>query len=60
MKGSVNVEILFIVHDDLVLMTVKETITWMKENNNFHHWLLTINLFQYGENYSVITAGNSP
>ena len=33
----------FIVHDDLVLMIAKETITWMKDNNYFRHWLLPMN-----------------
>ena len=33
MKGSVHEDYFFIVHDALVLMTSKETITWMKENN---------------------------
>ena len=33
MKGSVHEDDLFIVHDALVLMTSKEKITWMKENN---------------------------
>ena len=30
MKGSVHEEDFFIVHDDLLLMTSKDTITWMK------------------------------
>ena len=30
MKGSVHEDDLFIVHDALVLITVKETIEWMK------------------------------
>ena len=30
MKGSVHEDDFFIVHDDLVLMTAKETIQWMK------------------------------
>ena len=30
MKGSVNENDLFIVHDALVLMTAKETINWMR------------------------------
>ena len=33
MKGSVHKDDFFIVHDDLVLMTAKETIQWMKEKN---------------------------
>ena len=30
MKGSVHEDYFFIFHDDLVLMTAKETIQWMK------------------------------
>ena len=33
MKGYVHEDDFFIVHDALVLMTVKETIEWMKEKN---------------------------
>ena len=36
MKGSVHEDNFFIVHDDLVLMTAKEMIQWMKEKNNYH------------------------
>ena len=52
-NGSMNMseDNLFIVHDDLLLMTVKETITWMKENNYFRHWLLTMNVFKDGTHY---------
>ena len=32
-KWSVHEDNLLIIHDDLVLMTAKETITWMIENN---------------------------
>ena len=49
MNGSVNEDNLFLVHDDLVLMTVKETITRMKENNYFHHWLLPKNGLRIGQ-----------
>ena len=37
MKGYVNEDYFFIIHDALVLMTAKETIEWMKEKNYFHH-----------------------
>ena len=33
MKRSVHEDDFFIVHDALVLMTAKETIKWMQENN---------------------------
>ena len=33
MKGSVHEDDFFIVHDDIVLMTAKETIQWMEEKN---------------------------
>ena len=43
MKGSFHEDYFFIVHDDLVLMTEKETIEWMKDKNCFHCWLLPMN-----------------
>ena len=43
MKGSVHEDDFFIVHDDLVLMTAKEMIKWMKEKNYYHRWLLPMN-----------------
>ena len=52
MKGSVHEEDLFIVHDDLVLMTEKETITWTRDNNYFHRWFMTMNTLQYGTPYT--------
>ena len=60
MKGSVHEGNLFIVHDALVLMTVKETIKWMKNNNYFHHWLLPMNGLQDGTPYSGRPVGNIP
>ena len=57
-KGYVHENDIFIFHDDLVLMIVKETITWMKENNYFHHWLLPMNGLQDGRPYSVCPVGN--
>ena len=60
MKGSVNEDDFFIVHDDLVLMTEKETIKWMKENNYFHCWLLPMNVLQYRTPYARRHVGNSP
>ena len=42
-NGYVHEENLFIAHDALVLMTSKETITYMKENNYCHRWLLPMN-----------------
>ena len=44
-KGSVHEDNFFIFHNALVLMKLKETITWMKENNYFqslvaaHEWI---------------------
>ena len=60
MNGSVNEDDLFIVHDALVLMKIKETITWMKENNYFRHWLLPMNGFKDGTHYSGIPVGDIP
>ena len=51
MKGSVCEDDLFIVHDDLVLLTWKDTIKWMKENNYFHRWFLPMNGLQDGTPY---------
>ena len=36
MKRSVHEDNLFIVHDDVLLMTEKETIAWMRKNNYLH------------------------
>ena len=33
MKGYVHEDDFFIVHDDIVVMTAKEKIKWMKEKN---------------------------
>ena len=60
MKGSVHEDNLFIVHDALVLMTAKEKIKWMKDNNYFHRWLLPMNGFQDRTPYDGRPVGNSP
>ena len=60
MKGSVHEDYLFIVHDALVLMTAKETIKWMKENNYFHLWLLPTNVLQDRKHYAGRPVGNIP
>ena len=60
MKGYVNEDNLFIVHDVLDLMTAKEMIKWMKDNNYFHCWLLPMNGLQYGTPYAGCPVGNSP
>ena len=52
MKGSVNEDDFFIIHDALVLMTAKETIQWTKEKNYYHHWLLPMNGLQDGTPYA--------
>ena len=36
MKGSVHEDNLFILHDDLVLMTAKERINWMRHKGYLH------------------------
>ena len=43
MKGSVHEDDLFIVYEDLVLITAKEKINWMKQNGYFHRWLRPLN-----------------
>ena len=58
--GYVHKDDLFIVHDDLVLMTAKNTIEWMKENNYFHRWLMPMNGFQDRTPYAGLPVGNSP
>ena len=60
MKGSVYEENFFIVHDDLVLMTEKETIKWMKEKKYFHRWFLPMNGLQDRTPYSGRPVDNSP
>ena len=59
MKGSIHEDNFFIVHDDLVLMKMKETITWMKYNNYFQCWLLPMNGLQGGTPYAGCPVGNS-
>ena len=59
MKGYVHEDNLFIIHDDLVLMTSNETIKWMKENNYFHRWLLPMNVFQDRTTHSRRPVGNN-
>ena len=60
MKGSVHDDNLFIVHDDLVLMTSKETTTLMKNNKYYHRWFLPMNELQDGTPYAGRPVGNSP
>ena len=59
-KGSVHEDDFFIIRDALVLMTAKETIKWMKENNYLHRWLLPMNGLQDGTPYDGHPVGNSP
>ena len=59
MKGSVHEEDLYIVHDDLVLMTSKEVIEWMKNNKYLHRYFLPINGLQDGTPCAVLPLGNS-
>ena len=60
MKGSVHEDDFYIVHNDLVLRTAKETINWMKEKGHLHRWLLLLNGLQDGTPYSGRPVGNSP
>ena len=60
MKGSVHEDDLYIVHDDLVLMTAKERINWMKQKGYLHHWLIPLNGLQDGTPYAGRPVGNSP
>ena len=58
MKGSVHEDNFFIVHDALVLMTAKERIKWMKENNYSHRWFLPMNRLQDRTPYYGCHVGN--
>ena len=60
MKVSVHEDYFFIFRDVLLLLTAKEPIKWMIENNYFHRWLLPMDAFQCGIPYSVRPVGNSP
>ena len=60
MKGSVHEDYLFIVHDALVLMESKEMIIWMKDNNDFHCWLMPMNGLQDRTPYAGRPVGNTP
>ena len=60
MKGSVHEDDFFIGHDALVLITAKETIEWMKDQNYFHRWLLPMNGLQDGTPYAGRPVGNIP
>ena len=59
-KGSVHEADFFIVHDALVLMTSKEKIKSMKENNYLHRWSLPMNGLQDRTTYYGRPVGNSP
>ena len=60
MKGSVHEEYLFIVHDDLVLMTAKKKIIWMGQNGYLYRWLIPLNGLQDGTPSSGRPVCNSP
>ena len=60
MKWSVHKGDFFVVHDDLVLMTAKKMIKWMKKKNCFHCWLIPMNGFQDRTPYDGHPVGNSP
>ena len=59
-EGSAHEYDYFIFHDDLVFMTLKETITWMEENNYFRCWFLPMNWLQDGTPYDGSPVENSP
>ena len=59
-KGSLHEDNLFIAHSDLVLMTPKEMIECVKENNYYHRWFLPMNGLQDGTPYAGRPVGNSP
>ena len=51
---------LFIFHGDLVLMTAKEKINWMRQNGYLHRWLLPLNGLQDGTPYAGRPVGKIP
>ena len=59
-KESVHKEYFFIVHDDLLLMTAKEKINWMRNIGYLHRWLLPLNVLQDGTPCTGRPVGNSP
>ena len=59
-KGSVHEDYFLIVHDSLLLMTDKETITWMRYNNYFRRWFLPMNGLQDGTPYGVLPVDTIP
>ena len=59
-KGSVHEDNLFVVYDDLVLMTAKETINWIRNNGYLHRWFLALNGLQCGTPCARLPVGNSP
>ena len=60
MKGSVHEEYLFIVHDDLLLMTAQEKINWMIQNGYLYRWFINLNRLQDRTPYAGRPVGNSP
>ena len=60
MKGSVHEDDFFFFHDDLVLITPKERIKCMKENNCFYRLLLPINGLQDRTPYAGRPVDNIP
>ena len=60
MKGLVHEYDFYILHDALVLMAAKDTITWMKQNVYLTRWLLPINGLKDGTPYAGRPIGNIP
>ena len=60
MNGSVHEDDFYIVNDDFVLMTAKETIKWMKQNGYLSRCLIPLNELQDGNTYARLTVGNRP
>ena len=59
MKGSVHEDDCYIVQDDLVLLTAKETINLIKQNGYSPIWLPPLNDLQDGTPYAGRPVGNS-
>ena len=59
-KVSVYEDNLFIIHDDLLLMTANEKINWMRQNGYLHIWFLPLNWLQDGTPYVNCPVVNIP
>ena len=50
----------YIFHNDLVLLTAKGKLNWIKQKGYLHRWLLPLNGLQDGTTYNSHSVGNIP